>query len=94
MTRLESIISQVMELSPADQFKIREFLDDRLGSSHTRPEVQALDDEEDEEELEFTSEQMAEINQRIAEFEAGTSIIEDEETFFRLLDESLHERHS
>ena len=92
MTRLETIISQVMELSPADQFKIREFLDDRLGHTNTRPEVQSFED--DEEELEFTSEQMAEINKRIAEFEAGTSIIEDEETFFRLLDESLHERHS
>lgn len=92
MTRLESILSQVMELSPADQFKVREFLDDQLGQSNRSPESHTFED--DDEELEFTSEQMAEINKRIAEFEAGTSIIEDEETFFRLLDESLRERHS
>jgi hypothetical protein len=88
MTRIESIMSQMMELTPSERATLRQFLDQNLEV----PQAPLSSDVEDESSL--TSEQMAEVYRRLEDYDAGTAIIEDQETVFRKLYEHLQKRRA
>lgn len=89
MTRMELIKAQLMELTPSEREELVHWIDHISESPNDESRSEGFEEENDGS---LTPEQRTEIDHRIAEFEAGTSVIEDKATFFRLLGESLQER--
>ena len=91
MTRLESIKTQVLELTRIERQELAQWID-----HIPEPQMQIVTspEMENEDDVALAPEQLNEIHSRIAEFRAGTSVMEDKETFFRLLEESLPEHRS